>query len=191
MHDPPCLMQASKTPAPRPLVLIILQHAALTTYEACLIQCDVFRRARGMATCDDPPRPRGYAHIYPTFETRLPLKLSSVGSEAVRFDPSDVSMCSPKAVIAKPNLICGLCTRIKSFNGVVNLWSHLLRKHTRDRSDEERVVEVRRTARLWREYMGATRSVIGRAPTNRTSAMIAEVLREDFCWEVVAKWDLQ
>jgi hypothetical protein len=54
----------------------LLQHAALTPYESCLIQFSILRKAHGLPPLPPPMRPLN--HPYPTFEYEVPLSMQFV-----------------------------------------------------------------------------------------------------------------
>ncbi|KAI1772270.1 hypothetical protein F4818DRAFT_444497 [Hypoxylon cercidicola] len=174
-HDPPCLMQ----------------HAALTIYERCVIQASIYRQARGMAQISQVPRPRW--HRYPTFEQQLPLKYVRLGeTQAIVLRPGDLirqTAAEAETATRRPALVCRFCPRIKSFAGVVALWGHIVQKHDSEGS-EAKVREVRRAAGLWREYMQAIGKAGASYRRDPTFIKVLEATSDGFTWEQVKMWRL-
>ncbi|KAI8624270.1 hypothetical protein F5Y19DRAFT_480778 [Xylariaceae sp. FL1651] len=154
LHDPPCLMQR------------------------CAVQVFVFRQSYGLPQAP-PGRPPW--HRYPTFENQLPLRFAQ--DAAVRLRPCDQTTLPVASGVRRPDIVCQLCDRIKSFNRVAGLWSHIQKKHS-NRSEEERIKEVRRTAALWESYLKTTRT----NPTDPTMIKLADLARGNFSWKVVEGW---
>ncbi|KAI0188352.1 hypothetical protein EV127DRAFT_513098 [Xylaria flabelliformis] len=166
LHDPPCLMQ----------------HASLTMFEACAIQIFVLRDSYGLPQ-SAPSRPPW--HRYPTFENQLPLQFAPHDA-AVQLRPCDQTTLPPRGVgPRRPAIVCQLCSRIKSFNRVAALWSHVRKKHA-DRSIKDRLEEIRRSASLWGLYLETTRT----NPRDPTVIKLAEIARDDFSWDVVEGWPM-
>ncbi|KAI1455683.1 hypothetical protein F4805DRAFT_459516 [Annulohypoxylon moriforme] len=167
-HDPPCLMQ----------------HASLTTFEKCSIQASIFRQVYGLPPPLPPRRPPW--HRFPTFEFRLPLQFVQ-GLTAVRFDPAYGTRQQIGPRPDHPGLVCSFCVRIKSFGGIVALWTHVVRKH-RDIPGERKADEVRRTANVWAAYQKAK----GNAGSHGdpTSTRLNQVAQHGFSWETVQMWGL-
>ncbi|KAI1366954.1 hypothetical protein F5Y08DRAFT_109276 [Xylaria arbuscula] len=165
LHQPPCLMQ----------------HASLTMFEACAIQIFVFRDSSRLPQ-SLPSRPPW--HRYPTFENQLPLKFTPHAS--VRLDPRDqVALPASDGLPRRPALVCQLCTRIKSFNRVASLWSHVRKKHA-DCSIEHRLQEIRRSAALWGSYLITMRT----NPADPIMLRLAAIARDDFSWDVFEEWPI-
>ncbi|KAF2963285.1 hypothetical protein GQX73_g10292 [Xylaria multiplex] len=159
-----------------------LEHASLTMFEACAIQIFVFRDSYGLPQ-SLPSRPPW--HRYPTFENQLPLGFAPRDA-AVRLRPHDqTALPAEGGGPRRPAIVCQLCSRIKSFNKVAALWSHVRKKHA-DRSIEDRLQEVRRSAALWGSYLKTTRT----NPIDPTVIKLAEISRDDFSWDVVKGWPM-
>ncbi|KAK4692933.1 hypothetical protein P7C71_g4366, partial [Lecanoromycetidae sp. Uapishka_2] len=156
-------------------------HAALTTLELCWIQFWILREAKGLGPAETPTRPRW--HPYSTFETQLPL---SAGFTIMELDPTCLS--TARSTISKPDLRCIFCSRVKSFAGVVALWSHLYHKHS-DIACESRLEEIRRTASIWQVYWDTFSD--GGKYCNTTVAKLKQIEEESFDWEVVKAWRLR
>ena len=89
-HSPPCMMQ----------------HAALTTREACYIQFAVLRQAKGLPA-RSIPRPRRYS--YPTLESQLLCSFP-----AITVSPDDLVEAVPSKKEGRPDLLCAFCPCIKA-----------------------------------------------------------------------------
>ncbi|KAI1357831.1 hypothetical protein F5Y08DRAFT_346332 [Xylaria arbuscula] len=158
-----------------------LEHASLTMFEACAIQIFVFRDSSRLPQ-SLPNRPPW--HRYPTFENQLPLKFTLHAS--VRLDPRDqVALPAGDGLPRRPALVCQLCTRIKSFNRVASLWSHVRKKHA-DRSIEHRLQEIRRSAALWGSYLSTMRT----NPADPIMLRLTAIARDDFSWAVFEEWPM-
>ncbi|KAL2075898.1 hypothetical protein VTL71DRAFT_841 [Oculimacula yallundae] len=167
-HDPPCMMQ----------------HAALTTYEAYLIQFSILRKAKGLPPIAEPPRPR--RHTYNTFEYQLPVLFCGNQSS---FDTEDLNPSQPIEEDLKPELVCQLCTKIKAFTSIVAAWSHIVHKHAGG-EPEHLTREISRITIKWKEYWA--RHPNGSGPRNaKTLAMMAEVDGPHFSWDTVLAWNLK
>jgi hypothetical protein len=122
-HDLPCLMQ----------------HAALTTLEAFLIQFHVLLMAKGKAPLEPPPRPQW--HPYLTFEYQLPLTFCQA-NPAVDVDSGEI-VSGVVNTKGKPELRCLFCSRIKAFKSIIALWSHFVHQHSKS-------TEHKHGHRLWK-----------------------------------------
>ncbi|ETS81475.1 hypothetical protein PFICI_06477 [Pestalotiopsis fici W106-1] len=164
-HDPPCLMQ----------------HAALTTYERCLLQVWALRQSLGMPSPSPSPAPapapvRPRFHPYSSLEYQLPLTFGQ--GHGIRFGALDrAAVTRLKRKAHKPSLACNLCPRIRGFESVVALWGHIVRKHE-DRSDGDKLIEIRRTAELWRSYEESQTGLSRRSRKNNTLTRLAEVKQQ-------------
>lgn len=172
-HDPPCL----------------LQLAALTPFEAVLIQRFVFNRG---AADKQPPPPRPRQHRYPTFETQIPVSFA-----ADRNGPDPAPPPFPHAELAgpprgrvpRPDLCCPFCPADKmTFNSVTGFWGHIAHKHD-DEDDGERANAVRSSAREWEGYWLA----MGFTPQSDspTLSKITQALSSGFSWADVQSWNLR
>ncbi len=182
-HEPACLMQ----------------HAALTTLEAFLIQFFVFRKAKGLDLLASPPRPRW--HPYSTFEYQLPLTFC--GTESAVINPAGQDICSKQAMRddkSKPELQCHFCSGIKAYKSVIALWSHFVHQHARSSEGsswyrDQRVVsedlllqEICRTAKEWRLYWKHSDGGKRRDPT---MLKLIQVEEDGFAWKDVLDWQLR
>ncbi|KAL8890476.1 MAG: hypothetical protein Q9215_002388 [Flavoplaca cf. flavocitrina] len=134
-HQPPCL----------------LQHAALTTLEACHIQASVFCLAKNLPPLQRKPCPRRYP--YPTFESALPCTFSSVS-----VIPDDlVSETVDDGLRGRPNLNCTFCPphHLRGYASIIALWAHIVHHHQAEKK-KVRLQEVCRTAAAWQEYWDAS-----------------------------------
>ncbi|KAB5559742.1 hypothetical protein GE09DRAFT_1220405 [Coniochaeta sp. 2T2.1] len=174
-HHPPCL----------------LRHAALSTFEVYLLQFHVLRMARQIPDPPSPHTPRW--HLFPTFETSLPVRLPVAEGEECPLTASHLApgqqYGTPVVPVqtSRPQLKCGLCVRTKAFVRLTPLWSHVVQQHD-DLPDEERLAEVRGTARLWQLYW---RSRDNGKAEKLTLARMNEALGPRFSWEDVVAWDLR
>lgn len=173
-HDPPCLMQ----------------HAALTMYERCLLQVWMFRIFRDL---ERTPAPRPRLHPFSSFEYELPLRF--VGAQqGVVVRLGDRAQVVRREEARRPALVCRLClfTQIKGFAGVVALWGHVVHRH-KDRSDREKLREVRRTAALWGQYLEKELSYNRHdiRSLDPTLIKLAQVESDNFEWKDVEGWGLR
>lgn len=160
------------------------QHAALTTYERCLIQLAVYRQVYEAGCGSRPSRPRW--HRYPTFESALPVEFLVEGPLSVQYDEATTVAAIGNSRIAKPALVCCFCPRIKAFDGVSAFWSHLQRHE--EVEGAQRLEEARRAARLWRAYGAKAKNT---APSqSTTSRRVAQVLDGNTTWSDVRAWDI-
>lgn len=168
LHNPPCLMQL----------------AALTPFEAVLIQGFVFNR--GTARENLPPRPR--QHRYPTFETQVPVSFAVEREANPTLSLQGNSSTAPSGRVPRPDLCCPFCPAARIFNSVAGLWGHLVHKHD-DEDDGNRAAAVRSSALEWKGYwltMGMTPQ-----PGSPTLSRITQALAPGFSWAEVQSWDLR
>ncbi|KAL8869292.1 MAG: hypothetical protein Q9174_004382 [Haloplaca sp. 1 TL-2023] len=128
-HDPPCL----------------LKHAALVTSEVYLIQFDVLRQATGLHLALATDRPQH--HLYPTFETRLPLSWDPTQIAVNASVKNFASKVPPPQRLSRPQLLCAFYSRVKGYGTVIGYWSHLVNNH-QEVNVSERLPEIKRTATL-------------------------------------------
>ncbi|KAH8791671.1 hypothetical protein BGZ57DRAFT_922836 [Hyaloscypha finlandica] len=183
-----CTKHAHKRPC-------LMQHAALTTLEAFLIQFFVLLKAKGQASLATPPRPRW--HPYPTFECQLPLTFCD--EAAVNLEPEDiVSEVIESTRVGKPELKCQFCSGIKAFKSIIALWSHFVHQHYKSENSawmkvvvEENLLleEVRRTAGLWRTYWREHSD--GGKRRDPTMMKLLQVDDVNFTWVDILEWKLR
>ena len=144
----------------------------------------MLRQAKGLPPSQPIPRPRRYQ--YPTFESTLPCNFS-----AVKLDTADlVSEVPPATKFGKPDLVCKLCvsTHIKAYASLIGYWTHLVHKH-QDADVDERLEEVRQTAKTWGVYWENHSD--GGKRGNPTMAKIQRTQDADFAWTDVLGWGLR
>lgn len=104
-------------------------------------------------------------------------------------EPADLVLERPAPTNPdKPRLLCIFCKRLKNLQTISGLWGHIVHKH--DGIDvEDRLREIRRTARLWRRYWDE--NVDGGKGGSATVKRLEEVEKDDFNWGTVLSWKLR
>jgi hypothetical protein len=166
------------------------QLAALTTYEAYLIQFSHLRQSMGLPSDDAPEHP-GNWFTYRSFETRLPLSkilCEGLGSPALLQAPTDGVDAGPRDA-RRPPLVCAFCTGIKGFYRPTKLWAHLVKVHGGTELQEDLLQEVRQVASLWLAHWETTSEMVRK--DGITKARLLQACEEDFGWQDVLAWNLR
>ncbi|KAI1847622.1 hypothetical protein JX266_006474 [Neoarthrinium moseri] len=175
-HEVPCLLRLS----------------ALTTYETCLIQFSVLRKALGLPQ-DVDPEPPGSWTTYRSFETRLPhsaILREGIGSPSPLQLPSDLDSDALEDRIDRPPLVCAFCNAIKGFYRPTRLWAHLVKVHGKTEPQDALLDEIKRTASLWSEYWARSSSEMARKD-GITRAKLLKATEETFSWQDVLAWNMR
>jgi hypothetical protein len=172
------------------LLTTAAQFAALTSFEAYLIQLWVLRRAKGLPDLDPPFRPAD--HVFASFEYRIPLSLGPQASPLVIAHLVDNGHASSDVDVTSPSFRCCFCRKIKSFITVRGYWAHIRDQHGLVNTTR-RLEEIKRSATAWQEHLADRRRRLGSGTRSddSTCAKLKQIQEEDFDWEVVKSWKLR
>lgn len=173
-HDPPCL----------------LQHAALTSVEAILIQFAVLRQARSLPPAGPVPRPADFEPKFDTFEYQLPIQF---GAPDIKVHPDHLAYSIKSATRDEMEWRCTFCHNARRRWGkITGLWAHLKSHHHDTKSKEERLEHVKRSTG---EYLESIRSRRREGEYARNNPQVWNKLLQanapTFTWEVFSHWPLQ
>ncbi|KIV81527.1 hypothetical protein PV11_03705 [Exophiala sideris] len=170
-HDPPCLMQ----------------HAALTAYEAFCIQMSLFCVANDLEV---PELPRPTDHSFPTFETRLPLSMPCCET-ALQADPEALVAASNNSATTAEKLLftCALSCSSRRWIQITSYWAHLISDHATNAEDKV-IEEIQCSARRYKEF-AESRHYDNSIRKTATWTKIEQALAGNFTIEVVKSWRLE
>ncbi|RDW91142.1 hypothetical protein BP5796_02307 [Coleophoma crateriformis] len=163
----------------------LMQLAALTPFEAYLIQFAIARRAKGLLG-QDPLVLAPADHPFATFERRLPVSFAmDITVDAAYLTP--ISLREDPAEI-RPVFYCNYCISVTPFKSLSGFWAHLRDGHPLA-PQEGRLADIVDAARKWESYKGSAAGGTIDAE-DVTWKQVQQTKEADFGWDVVLGWKL-
>lgn len=94
-----------------------------------------------------------------------------------------VAVAQLEADVERPNLICQWCPKVRALTTLLGFWTHIITTH-HTVENYLRLLEIRRTAALWRIYGGSSSD-------QAMAAKMAKAESDSFCWADVEAWGLR
>jgi len=161
------------------------QHAALTSFEAYLVQFSVVGQARGFPLLEAVPPAD---HPYPTFEPRLPVAFMNcaITLDQAHLSP-DVTLVS---IDIHPLFYCSYCRIVKTFKSLPGYWAHIRDGHALV-PEQTRMDDMIRAGNVWQAHREiAARQGAHINHEDVTWKQVQQTKEDGFSWAVVLSWKL-